>query len=169
MQRRGSRRDAHVRADEAELLDPALDVDIDRKLDARTVEDEPTLGLHPVLRASWMRRHQQKRIPAAGHQQWQHCLAAYSWISERGMHRYSPWTVLFYAMVFAALSWNLFYAPFKYLWAGYSLEQWGWMMYIAVMGPTLPFGLYLVGVNQILSTRASISSTRSEKWSITGK
>jgi drug/metabolite transporter (DMT)-like permease len=87
------------------------------------------------------------------------CFAAYSLLSERGMHRYAPWTVLFYAMVFAALSWNLFYAPFKYLRAGYNFEQWGWMIYIAVMGTTLPFGLYLVGVNHIRSTRASISST----------
>jgi len=87
------------------------------------------------------------------------CFAAYSLISERGMHRYAPWTVLFYAMVFAALSWNLFYAPFKFLWAGYTPMQWGWMIYIAVMGTAVPFGLYLVGVNYIRSTRASITST----------
>jgi drug/metabolite transporter (DMT)-like permease len=87
------------------------------------------------------------------------CFAAYSLISERGMHRYTPWTVLFYAMVFASLSWNLFYSPFKYLRAGYSPDQWVWMIYIGIFGTAMPFGLYLIGVNHIRSTRASITST----------
>ncbi len=85
--------------------------------------------------------------------------AGYSLLGERGMHRYNPWTVLFYALVFAALSWNIFYEPFHYLRAGFTVGQWGCILYISVFGTILPFGLYFVGVNYIRSTRASITAT----------
>lgn len=87
------------------------------------------------------------------------CFAGYSLLGERGMHRYAPWTVLFYAIAFAAVAWHVFYAPFHYLFAGYGWTQWVWMIYIAVIGTILPFGLYFVGVNYIRSTRASITAT----------
>jgi drug/metabolite transporter (DMT)-like permease len=80
-------------------------------------------------------------------------------MGERGMHRYSPWTVIFYSFLFAALSWHIFYRPFTYLWAGYNLEQWGWLLYISVLGTLIPFGLFFTGVNHIRSTRASITAT----------
>jgi transposase len=41
--------------------------------------DETTLSLHPPLRACWMKRGQQKCIPAAGIQQAHHLFAAYEW------------------------------------------------------------------------------------------
>lgn len=87
------------------------------------------------------------------------CFAAYTLFGERGMHRYSPWTVLFYAFLFSTVSWHIFYTPFKYLCPGYTLEQWYWMLYISVMGTVIPFGLFFVGVNHIRSTRASITAT----------
>jgi drug/metabolite transporter (DMT)-like permease len=87
------------------------------------------------------------------------CYAAYALLGERGMHRYSPWTVLFYALAFSALSWHIFYPPFRYLWAGYSLAQWTGMAYIAVIGTAIPFGLYFVGISHIRSTRAAITAT----------
>jgi len=87
------------------------------------------------------------------------CFAGYSLLGERGMHRYPPWTILFYAMVFSALAWHVVYPPFHYMFAGFSWAQWGWILYIAVMGTILPFGLYFVGINYIRSTRASITAT----------
>jgi drug/metabolite transporter (DMT)-like permease len=87
------------------------------------------------------------------------CFAAYTLLGEKGMHRYSPWTVLFYAFFFAALSWHLFYPPFHYLHAGHTLHQWGWLFYVAVMGTLLPFALFFMGINLIRSTRASITAT----------
>ena len=85
--------------------------------------------------------------------------AIYSLMGERGMHRYSPWTVLFYAMSFASLTWHILYSPFHYVTAGYSGTQWAWIFYIAVAGTIIPFGLYLMGINYIRSTRASITAT----------
>lgn len=87
------------------------------------------------------------------------CFAAYILFSEKGMHRYSPWTVLFYAFLFSTLSWHIFYPPFQYLIADYTLEQWGWLLYISVIGTLIPFALFFIGVNFIRSTRASITAT----------
>ncbi|MCF8082468.1 MAG: EamA family transporter [Deltaproteobacteria bacterium] len=87
------------------------------------------------------------------------CFAAYTLIGERGMHRYSPWTVLFYAFVFATLTWHLLYPPFHYLTASYTAAQWGGLIYVSVMGTVIPFGLFFVGVNHIRSTRAAITAT----------
>jgi len=85
--------------------------------------------------------------------------AWYSIHGEYGMRRYNPWTVLFYAMFFAALLWNILHRPLEAFFHSYNIAQWGWIMYIGIMGTLLPFGLYLEGVNLIRSTRASITAT----------
>ncbi|MFH1243852.1 MAG: EamA family transporter [Pseudomonadota bacterium] len=87
------------------------------------------------------------------------CFAAYTLLAERSMQRYSPWTVLFYAFLFSTISWHIFYRPFQYLRADHTLEQWGWMLYVSVLGTVIPFGLFFAGVNLIRSTRASITAT----------
>lgn len=44
--------------------------------------DETTLNLHPPLRACWMKRGQQKRIPTPGQQRSHHLFAAYNWLND---------------------------------------------------------------------------------------
>lgn len=87
------------------------------------------------------------------------CFAAYTLVGERLMQRYSPWTVLFYAFLFATFTWHIISPPFQYLWASHSLGQWGWLLYISVVGTVIPFALFFMGVNHIRSTRASITAT----------
>ena len=87
------------------------------------------------------------------------CYASYALLGERAMHRYSPWTVLFYALLFSAIPWYIFYPPFHYLVAGFTWPQWAGLLYIAFLGTAVPFGLYFVGINYIRSTRASITAT----------
>lgn len=87
------------------------------------------------------------------------CFAAYSLLGERGMHRYSPWTVLCYALGFATISLHALHPPFDYVTAGYTAAQWAGIGYVSVAGTLVPFGLYFVGVNHIRSTRASITAT----------
>ncbi|HUU40754.1 MAG TPA: EamA family transporter, partial [Desulfatiglandales bacterium] len=87
------------------------------------------------------------------------CMAGYTLLGEKGMHRYQPLTVLFYALAFATLTWHLLYPPFHYIVAGFTLIQWGWILYIVVMGTIVPFGLYFVGINYIRSTKALITAT----------
>ncbi|HSO60581.1 MAG TPA: EamA family transporter [Desulfobacterales bacterium] len=88
--------------------------------------------------------------------------AAFAWWSvygEYGMRRYNPWTVLFYALLVAAIEWNLLHPPLEAFLHPYPLAAWGWIFYIGVGGAILPFGFYYEGVNRIRSTRASITST----------
>jgi len=85
--------------------------------------------------------------------------AWYSIHGEYGMRRYNPLTVLFYALLFAALMWNILHRPLEAFFHPYNVVQWEWIMYIGVMGTLVPFGLYLEGVNLIRATRASITAT----------
>jgi drug/metabolite transporter (DMT)-like permease len=87
------------------------------------------------------------------------CFAGYSLLGERGMHRYKPWTVLFYGLVFSIPTWHILHPPFQYVRTAFDTSQWVWIVYIAVVGTILPFGLFFVGVNYIRSTRASITAT----------
>lgn len=85
--------------------------------------------------------------------------AWYSVHGEYGMRRYNPWTVLFFALLFGALVWNILHPPFEAFMHAYSPVQWAWILYIGVLGTLVPFGLYLEGINLIRSTRASITAT----------
>lgn len=44
--------------------------------------DETTLSLHPILRRCWMKRGQQRTIPAAGQQQHHHIFAAFNFVTQ---------------------------------------------------------------------------------------
>ncbi len=83
--------------------------------------------------------------------------ATYSLMGEYGMRRYGPWTVLFYALVFAAATWNILQFPLGAFFHSYSLKEWGWILYIAVLGTIVPFGLFLEGINRIRSVRATVT------------
>ncbi|NTU48335.1 MAG: EamA family transporter [Syntrophobacteraceae bacterium] len=87
---------------------------------------------------------------------------AFAWYAihgERGMRRYDPWTVLFHALLYAAIFWNIALSPFHAFMRSYSPVQWGWILYISILGTAVPFGLYLEGINLIRSTRASVTAT----------
>jgi drug/metabolite transporter, DME family len=97
------------------------------------------------------------------------CAVAFAWYSlygEKGMRRYPPWTVLFYAILFAAIFWNSVHPlweaaprPFEAFGQTYSPGDWGLILYIAILGTIVPFGLYFDGISLIRSTRASITAT----------
>jgi drug/metabolite transporter (DMT)-like permease len=85
--------------------------------------------------------------------------AWYSIQGEYGMRRYHPWTVLFYAVFFAAVVWNILQPPLESFMHTYSLAQWGCIIYVALMGTLVPFGLYFEAIRLIRSTHASITAT----------
>lgn len=86
-------------------------------------------------------------------------LALYSVRSEYGMRTYSAWTVLSYALVVAAIIWNVIIPPFAAFAGNYGASAWGWIVYIGLFGTIAPFGLYNEGVKRIRSTHASITAT----------
>ncbi len=85
--------------------------------------------------------------------------AVYSILSEYGMRKYVPWTVLFYGMLFAALMWNVLHPPLEAFFYEYTLIQWGWILFIGICGTIIPFGLYFEGIRCIQPTHASITAT----------
>jgi drug/metabolite transporter (DMT)-like permease len=85
--------------------------------------------------------------------------AIYSVLSEHGMRKYTPWTVLLYGMLFAAIMWNVLHPPLEALLHRYSPVQWGWIFFIGICGTIFPFGLYFEGIKRIRSTHASITAT----------
>jgi drug/metabolite transporter (DMT)-like permease len=85
--------------------------------------------------------------------------AIYTVLSEYGMRKYTPWTVLLYGMLFAALMWNVLHPPLEALLQRYSSVQWGWILFIGICGTIFPFGLYFEGIKRIRPTHASITAT----------
>jgi drug/metabolite transporter (DMT)-like permease len=85
--------------------------------------------------------------------------AVYSVLSEYGMRKYTPWTVLLYGMLFAAIMWNALHPPLEALLHRYSAVQWGWIFFIGICGTIFPFGLYFEGIKRIRATHASITAT----------
>ncbi|MGO9314655.1 MAG: DMT family transporter [Syntrophobacteraceae bacterium] len=87
---------------------------------------------------------------------------AYAWYAiygERGMRRYDPWTVVFYAFLFASLFWNIALEPFGAFRVRYTGVQWFWVIYIVVFGTAVPYCLYTTGISLVRSTRASVAAT----------
>jgi drug/metabolite transporter (DMT)-like permease len=85
--------------------------------------------------------------------------AWYSVKSEYGMRIYSPWTVLFYALFFAAVIWNVLEPPLSAFTGTYSIMLWCGIFFVGIFGTVLPFGLYNEGIRLINSTRAGITAT----------
>ena len=85
--------------------------------------------------------------------------AAYSVLSEYGMRKYNPWTVLLYGLFFAALIWNMLHPPLKGILQPYEPLEWFWILFIATGGTIIPFGLYFEGIHRIRATHASITAT----------
>ena len=85
--------------------------------------------------------------------------AVYSILSDYGMRQYTPWTVLLYGLLFAALMWNILHPPLEAFLHRYSRVQWGWILFIGICGTIFPFGLYFEGVKRIQPTHASITAT----------
>ena len=85
--------------------------------------------------------------------------AVYSILSDYGMRSHSPWTVLLYGMLFAAVMWNILHPPLEAFLHRYSSIQWGCISFIGIFGTIFPFGLYFKGINRIKPTNASITAT----------
>ncbi len=85
--------------------------------------------------------------------------AFYTLYGERGLKRYDPWTLIFYALGIAAVLYWIIASPSRLIHGGYSLHVWMALLYIAVFATLIPFGLYFKGIERIRATRASITST----------
>jgi drug/metabolite transporter (DMT)-like permease len=85
--------------------------------------------------------------------------ATYSLLSAYGMKKYTPWTVVLYGMLFAALIWHVLFPPMGAFLQNYSPLQWILILFIGLGGTIVPFGLYFEGIKRIKPTHASITAT----------
>jgi drug/metabolite transporter (DMT)-like permease len=85
--------------------------------------------------------------------------ATYSILSERCMQTHTPWTVLFYGLLFAALTWNVLHSPLAAFFRAYTPLEWGCIGFVGTFGTIVPFGLYFEGIKRISATHASITAT----------
>ncbi len=85
--------------------------------------------------------------------------ALYTVKSEYGFRRYSPWTVVLYALIVAAIIWNTIHPPFNALSRPHSLGTWWRILFVTVFGTLVPFGFYNVGIKRIRPAHAAITAT----------
>ena len=78
---------------------------------------------------------------------------------EYGMKRYPPWTVVFYGLLFAAVTWNILHPPLTGFLKPSGPAQWGCVLIVGFLGTVLAFICYNEGINRIGATRASITAT----------
>lgn len=85
--------------------------------------------------------------------------ALYTVRSETAMHGYAQWTILFYALLFAAVVWNILHPPLAAFKTVYPPPVWWAVAFIGTCGTLLPFAFYNMGISSIGPARASIAAT----------
>jgi drug/metabolite transporter (DMT)-like permease len=82
--------------------------------------------------------------------------AFYIVYAKRLVARLSPWTVLFYGFLVAALFWMVAEPPWRIAGAHYSGELWGLFLAIALGSALVPFALFYAGLARMAASRAGI-------------
>lgn len=85
--------------------------------------------------------------------------ALYSIMSDTVMKRYSPLTVVFYALLFASVFWNVLQVPFSAFTVCYGIAAWLKIIFIGVFGTVVPFVFYNQGIMKIGATHTSVAAT----------
>lgn len=85
--------------------------------------------------------------------------ALYSILSSTVMKHYTPLAVVFYALLFAAVFWNILQPPFSAFAGGYGAVAWLEIIAIGLGGTIIPFFFYNQAVVKIGATHTSVSAT----------
>jgi len=85
--------------------------------------------------------------------------AFYTIYSEKGLKKYSAWTVFFYVVLFATIFWNIIHPPFVLVGQGWSWEVWSGILGVAILGTLIPFALFFLALKQLDPIRLSVTST----------
>ncbi len=87
------------------------------------------------------------------------CFAWYSVSSSYAMRRYTPWAVVFFSFLGAAVLWNILHPPLEAFSQPGSAWEWWWVFFISIFGTVFAFWFYTAGIGLIGPTRASITAT----------
>jgi drug/metabolite transporter (DMT)-like permease len=82
--------------------------------------------------------------------------AFYILYAKRLLARLSPWTVLFYGFLVAALFWMPVETPARIAGAHYGRAMWGVFLAIALGSALVPFALFYAGLARLRASRAGI-------------
>lgn len=87
------------------------------------------------------------------------CFAWYSVSSSYAMRKYTPWAVVFFSFLGAAVLWNILHPPLEAFSQPGSVWAWWWVFFISIFGTVFTFWFYTAGIGLIGPTRASITAT----------
>lgn len=85
--------------------------------------------------------------------------AFYNLWGKMGTRRFTPWTMLVYALGFSAAFWILIAPPWRFLLEPHSGWVWAGLGVVVVAGTILPFACYLAGLARISAAHANLTST----------
>jgi drug/metabolite transporter (DMT)-like permease len=85
--------------------------------------------------------------------------ALYSIMSDSGMKQYPPLSVVFYALLFAAVFWNILQVPFSAFAGGYGTTAWIKIVIVGVFGTVVPFFFYNQAILKLGATHTSVAAT----------
>jgi len=84
--------------------------------------------------------------------------AVYTLLGARLVRARDPFAVLFYALAVAAIPTNLIAPPLAFLARAQDPQIASRILYVALLGTVLPFGLYFAGVRRLGAAQASIAA-----------
>ncbi|MDD5475158.1 MAG: DMT family transporter, partial [Syntrophales bacterium] len=85
--------------------------------------------------------------------------AFYTLRCEYGLRRYDPWTVAFYGLLFAAVTWNILQPPLSAFLRPSEFSQWWWILFVVFFGTVLAFTCFNQAILRIGAVRTSITAT----------
>lgn len=85
--------------------------------------------------------------------------AFYNLWGKPGTRRFSPWTMLVYAVGFSAAFWVLVAPPWRFFLEPHPGLIWAGLGVVVVAGTILPFACYLAGLARISAAHANLTST----------
>ena len=92
--------------------------------------------------------------------------AFYNVYAQHLVQKYNRWTVLFYALLGAAVFWLLVNPPWKIAAQHYSGGQWLFLLVFAIASMLVPFSFYFAGLQHLDPTRAVVTACLEPVWAI---
>jgi DME family drug/metabolite transporter len=92
--------------------------------------------------------------------------AFYNVYGQHLLQIYDRWTVLVYALLGAAIFWQIVNPPWKIIAQHYSGGQWLFMALFSITSMLVPFSLYFVGLQHLDPTRAIVTACLEPVWAI---
>ncbi len=92
--------------------------------------------------------------------------AFYNVYAQHLIQIYPRWTVLTYALLGAAVFWQLLNPPWKIVAQHYSGGQWLFMLVFSITSMLIPFSLYFAGLQHLDPTRAIVTACLEPVWAI---